>query len=78
MPHERPPNAKNDYWLLTDDDLRLAIEDVRQCMRHPLQASQSLWSLGGSDTSHGRLQTLLSLRTEQVRRLTTPEVPNGE
>lgn len=67
---KRPSNAVNDYWVLTDDDLLLAIEDVRRCMRQPV-ASQSLWSLGGSDTSHGRLQTLQNLRTEQLRRLTT-------
>ena len=76
MPHERPANAKNDYWMLTDDDLQLAIEDVRRCMRQSV-STQSLWSVSYADSPNNRLQSLLNLRTEQLRRLTTEDSTNA-
>jgi hypothetical protein len=66
---KKPEGAFGDFWLLTDEDLAIAIADVQRDMRNGTRDS-GVWSFSGG-TSTDRVRTLSNLRHEQMRRLTT-------
>jgi hypothetical protein len=65
----RPKDAQNDFWILTDLDLSLAIKAVQRELDNPAARSESLWSFGADKGPTQHIYTLAALRREQMRRL---------
>lgn len=71
---KRPDNAVNDYWVLTDEDLTLAITAVQRDLIKP--SAPSLFDIErGPGSSIGMLR---ALRLEQLRKLNTSEDSDGD